>query len=112
MFGLFKKIKTRKIGILEIGQPQACNWGGIKEILSDYDKKLGPGWRTPTSEELEYMYGLHKMRVGGFQPQSYWSSEEANMGRLATAMSFVTGKTFYHSTEENFLLLPVRTINL
>ena len=38
-------------------------------------KKLGPGWRLPTKDELNMLY-KNKEEVGGFANYFYWSSTE------------------------------------
>lgn len=112
MFGLFKKIKTRRFGNLEVGVPESCVWSDAKAILSSYDKRLGSGWRMPTSEELYFLGEYHLMGIGGFPRYSYWSSEESNAIGSKTAVSFVNLSSFYHSSKESFYLLPVRTVSI
>ena len=36
-------------------------------------KKLGPGWRLPTKDELNMLY-KNKEEIGGFANNYYWSS--------------------------------------
>ena len=38
-------------------------------------KKLGPGWRLPTKDELNMLY-KNKEEIGGFANNFYWSSTE------------------------------------
>ena len=38
-------------------------------------KKLGPGWRLPTKDELNMLY-KNKEEIGGFASNYYWSSSE------------------------------------
>ena len=38
-------------------------------------KKLGPGWRLPTKDELDMLY-KNKEEIGGFANYFYWSSTE------------------------------------
>jgi len=49
-------------------------------IMSWYEakiacKKLGPGWRLPTKDELNMLY-KNKEEIGGFANNYYWSSSE------------------------------------
>ena len=52
-------------------------------------KKLGPGWRLPTKDELNMLYE-NKEEIGGFVNNYYWSSTE-NDNNNAWKQSFANG---------------------
>jgi hypothetical protein len=59
---------------LQIAQndfPNQMNWADAKKAC----ESLGEGWRLPTKDELNSMY-INKNAIGGFTPNSYWSSTE------------------------------------
>jgi hypothetical protein len=47
------------------------NWADAKKAC----ESLGEGWRLPSKDELNSMY-INKNAIGGFTPNSYWSSTE------------------------------------
>jgi len=49
----------------------SMNWYEAVEVC----KKLGPGWRLPTKDELNMLY-KNKEEIGGFSSIYYWSSTE------------------------------------
>ena len=51
--------------------PNQMNWADAKKAC----EALGEGWRLPTKDELNSMY-INKNAIGGFSPNSYWSSTE------------------------------------
>ena len=57
-------------------------------------KKLGPGWRLPTKDELNMLYE-NKKEIGGFANVDYWSSTE--YGNLnAWIQDFYSGLQFFN----------------
>ena len=66
-------LESRKsINGLEVSDDLGCmNWH--EAIVAC--KKLGPGWRLPTKDELNMLYE-NKEEIGGFANNFYWSSTE------------------------------------
>ena len=62
-------------------------------------KKLGPGWRLPTKDELNMLY-KNKEEIGGFSSIYYWSSTEVDFFN-AWKQNFLNGNQNY-STKGNF----------
>jgi hypothetical protein len=55
----------------------------ILGLMNWYDaiiacKKLGPGWRLPTKDELNILY-KNKEEIGGFASNYYWSFTEVDI---------------------------------
>jgi len=63
-----------RIGRIEVAQndfPTQMSWGDAVKACEN----LGIGWRLPTKDELNLLY-KNKDKIGGFDPQGYWSSTE------------------------------------
>jgi hypothetical protein len=63
-----------KIGNLEVAQndfPNRMEWNNAVKACSE----LGNGWRLPTKNELNLMYG-NRVKIGRFANNDYWSSTE------------------------------------
>ena len=56
-------------------------------------KKLGPGWRLPTKDELNMLY-KNKEEIGGFANNYYWSSTELD-NYLAWRQGFTNGFQYF-----------------
>ncbi len=57
-------------------------------VCADMDYRGYDDWFLPSKEELNRMYeNLHQEGMGGFAPESYWSSSELNAG-WASAQAF------------------------
>ena len=69
-------------------------------------KKLGPGWRLPTKDELNMLY-KNKEEVGGFAINYYWSSTEFD-NFIAWEQSFGSGNQFFTNKHFNFYVRAVR----
>ena len=66
-----KPIILRNMEIAENTFPAQMNWDNANEFC----KKLGPGWRLPSIDELEIMYKNNKkINLDGV----YWSSTESD----------------------------------
>jgi hypothetical protein len=67
---------TYKLDSIEIAQydlPTEVTWYNAKREC----KELGKGWRLPTKDELDKIYG-NKDLIGNFVNTNYWSSTEYN----------------------------------
>ena len=69
-------------------------------------KKLGPGWRLPTKDELNMLYE-NKEEIGGFANNYYWSSTENDFGN-AWIRSFGNGGQGFSIKGANGLVRSVR----
>jgi len=69
-------------------------------------KKLGPGWRLPTKDELNMFYE-NKQEIGGFAINYYWSSTE-NDFNLAWFQDFLDGYQANLTKGANGLVRSVR----
>ena len=69
-------------------------------------KKLGPGWRLPTKDELNMLY-KNKEEIGGFAYNSYWSSTELN-NFVAWAQYFGSGLQGGANKNGNYYVRAVR----
>ena len=80
-------LESRKsINGLEVSDDLGCmNWH--EAIVAC--KKLGPGWRLPTKDELNMLYE-NKEEIGGFANNFYWSSTEYG-NYVAWSQNFSSG---------------------
>jgi len=78
------------------------NWYEAVEVC----KKLGPGWRLPTKDELNMLY-KNKEEIGGFARYNYWSSTE-DAHNNAWSQVFNDGNQFYASKTNTLYVRAVR----
>ena len=78
------------------------NWDEAKIAC----KKLGPGWRLPTKDEL-YMLYKNKEEIGGFAIDFYWSSSEYDFN-LAWTQYFSSGAQFTNGKSYDGYVRAVR----
>ena len=78
------------------------NWYEAVEVC----KKLGPGWRLPTKDELNMLY-KNKEEIGGFASTSYWSSSEYDNGN-AWGHGFLIGSQFSNGKNVTHFARAVR----
>ena len=103
------KIKVDGKTILVAPEDQGeMNWGEATEAC----KKIGPGWRLPTKEELIAMYNqLHKQDKGNFKDDWYWSSSQYGSSE-AWMVSFGGGNIYNGSRYYIGRVRAVRSPNL
>ena len=78
------------------------NWHEAKIVC----KKLGPGWRLPTKDELNMFYE-NKQEIGGFANFYYWSSTEVDNSN-AWLQYFIAGGQYLGSKNANGYVRAVR----
>lgn len=69
-------------------------------------KKLGPGWRLPTKNELNMLYKNRK-EIGGFAYNYYWSSTEVD-NLDAWFQDFDDGVQYFNYKFTTFYVRAVR----
>lgn len=77
---------TTKIGNLEFAK---CDFPGMLTlgVGEACCAKLGPGWRVPTSKEVEIMYA-NRAQIGGFINAHYWYYEPPDVWGFLNFMDF------------------------
>ena len=78
------------------------NWHEAKVVC----KKLGPGWRLPTKDELNMLY-KNKKEIGDFAINFYWSSTEFEFNN-AWKQGFIYGTQYYASKTNDYYVRAVR----
>ncbi len=78
------------------------NWHEAVETC----KKLGPGWRLPTKNELNMLYKNRK-EIGSFALNYYWSSTEFD-GNFAWFQNFTNGLQFNYDKLNPIYVRAVR----
>jgi len=72
-----QKFNSFRLHNIEVMSNDFVRYSSYKVALKAIEE-LGHNWRLPTIKELKYLYKIHKLGVGGFSNDSYWSS--SNLG--------------------------------
>ena len=98
-----KPIKIDNILVAQNDFPYLMNWSDAKESC----KKLGKGWRLPTSEELNILY-KNRDKIFAQKDYRYWSSSEVY--DYARYVDFTNGKEQGEDAEKEYVVRAVKDL--
>lgn len=113
---LFTLSESDRIGLVSAANDlsDSASWQQAQSLCSQYRGGGFEDWFLPSREALADMYKvLHKNELGGFTPNFYWSSTEAD-AQKAFFQNFLCDYQFNDAIEKTMLLhvRPVRICTL